>query len=124
MRDFKRMALIAFLGVTVLVAAACPKRVSIADIEANPSRYNEKTVAVAGIVKNSYGVSIPVIREGGGIYKIDDGTGSIWVMSRDRGVPVRDTQIGVKGKVRTGVIYNGRNYGLVLMEDDRRIREN
>lgn len=124
MKDVTRLVLLAFLGATVLLAAACPKRVSIADIEADPARYNDKTVAVAGIVKDSYGLSIPVIREGGGIYKVDDGTGSIWVMTRERGVPVRDTQIGVKGKVRTGVVYNGRNYGLVIMEDDRKIRKN
>ena len=59
-----------------LLTVACPKRVSIGDIEANPGKYQNKEVAVAGIVKNSYGVSIPLVNESGGIYKVDDGTGS------------------------------------------------
>ncbi|MCO6512816.1 MAG: hypothetical protein J5I65_18680 [Aridibacter famidurans] len=121
----KRMVPLCLVALAVVFAAACPKRVAIADIEADPQKYNDKTVAVAGVVKDSYGIAIPIVREGGGIYKIDDGTGSIWVMTRNnRGVPVRDSQIGVKGKVRTGVVYNGRNYGLVLMEDDRKVRKN
>ena len=123
MSHFKKIAITILIAAVALAAAACPKRVSIGEIEANPSRYNDKTVAVAGIVKNSYGISIPVLDEGGGIYKIDDGTGSLWVITRE-GVPTRDAQLGVKGKIRSGVVYNGRNYGLVLMEDDRRFRKN
>lgn len=119
----RKIALITSIAATALFMAACPKRVSIGEIEANPSRYNDKTVAVAGVVKNSFGLSIPVIDRGGGIYKIDDGTGSIWVITKE-GVPGRDAQIGVKGKVRSGVVYNGRNYGLAIMEDDRRYRKN
>jgi hypothetical protein len=117
-----RIAGVALLATAVLLAAACPQRRSIGEIEANPARYNGKSVAVAGVVKTSYGVSIPVIREGGGIYRIDDGTGSLWVVSQ-KDVPTRDTQIIVKGKIRNGVTYNGRNYGLVLMEDSRKYRK-
>lgn len=118
------IALSALALTIALFAAGCPKRVDIAEIEADPGRYSGKTVAVAGLVKNSYGISIPFgDRRGGGIYKLDDGTGSIWVIAK-RGVPVRDQQVGVKGKVRSGVVYNGRNYGLVIVEDDRRVRRN
>jgi hypothetical protein len=123
MKTIYRIAGITLLAAITLIAAGCPQRRSIGEIEANPSRYNDKSVAIAGIVKTSYGVSIPVIREGGGIYKVDDGTGSIWVISQE-GVPTRDTQVLVKGKIRNGVTYNGRNYGLVLMEDSRKFRRN
>lgn len=106
-----------------LFAAACPDRTSIADIEDNPSKYYDKEVAVAGTVKDSYGVSIPLIKDGqGGAYKIDDGSGSIWVITK-RNVPTKGAQLGVKGKVQNGVNYNGRNYGLVIIEDDRRFKE-
>ncbi len=120
-----RIAGVVLLATAVLFASGCPQRKSIGEIEADPSRYNGKSVAIAGVVKTSYGLSIPLIKEGGGIYKIDDGTGSIWVISQERrGVPTRDTQILVKGKIRNGVIYNGKNYGLVLMEDDREFIKN
>ena len=105
-----------------ILLTACPKRTSIADIEANPSKFYDKEVAIAGTVQNSYGVSIPVINQQGGIYKIDDGTGSIWVMTQ-RSVPGKGAQLGVKGKIQNGVNYNGKNYGLVLMEDDRKFKD-
>ncbi len=108
---------------TGLFLTACPKRVSIADIESNPSKYYDKDVAVAGTVQNSYGVSIPIISNGsGGIYKVDDGTGSIWVLTQ-KSVPSKGAQLGVKGKIQNGVNYNGKNYGLVLVEDDRKFKD-
>ncbi|MDH3492888.1 MAG: hypothetical protein OEM82_05015 [Acidobacteriota bacterium] len=106
-----------------LVLAGCPKRVSIADIESDPGRFADKKVAIAGIVTTSYGISIPFTKEAGGIYKIDDGTGSIWVYT-DRSVPGKDAQLGVKGKVQRGFTYKGKNYGLVLIEDDRKFKKN
>lgn len=115
--------LVCLIGIVGLLAAACPKRVSIADIEANPSKYYNKEVAIAGTTQTSFGVAIPIISNGsGGIYKIDDGTGSIWVITK-RGVPSRGSQLGVKGKIQNGISYNGRNYGLVLIEDDRRFKD-
>ena len=113
------MSLVLFAG---LFAAGCPQRVSIADIEANPSRYQNKEVEIAGVVKDSYGVSIPSTRYGGGAYKIDDGTGSIWIFT-DGAVPSRGAEIGVKGVVGSGVNWKGKNYGLGMWEKDRRFRK-
>ncbi|HLM00349.1 MAG TPA: hypothetical protein VK400_04780, partial [Pyrinomonadaceae bacterium] len=60
-----------------------------------------------------------LIRRGtGGTYKIDDGTGEIWVVTQ-RGVPQKGARLKVKGKIQNGVTFNGTNYGLVLYEDDR-----
>ncbi len=107
---------------SVVLLAACPKRVSIADIEANPSRYSDKEVAIAGTVRDSYGVTIPGTSVRGGAYKIDDGTGSIWVITRES-VPAKGARIGVKGRVGSGVSWNGKNYGLGMYEEDRRIEK-
>lgn len=121
--DMKRnMILLSLILIAGLFAAACPKRTSIADIENNQSKYYDKEVAVVGTVKDSYGVSIPILKNGeGGIYKIDDGSGSIWVITK-RSVPTKGAQLGVKGKIQNGVNYNGKNYGLVLIEDDRKFK--
>ena len=114
--------LLSLILIAGLFAAACPDRTSIADIENNPSKYYDKEVAVAGTVKDSYGVSIPIIKNGeGGIYKIDDGSGSIWVITK-RSVPSKGAQLGIKGKIQNGVNYNGKNYGLVLIEEDRKFK--
>ena len=120
----KNVTRISFLGIALfasLFAAACPERTSIADIEANPSRYLDKEVAIAGTVSDSYGVSIPGTPIRGGAYKISDGTGSIWIFT-DEAVPSKGTQIGVKGRIGSGVNWKGRNYGLGMYEKDRRIR--
>lgn len=105
-----------------LLVAACPKRTSIADIEANPSRFYDKNVAVAGTVQNSFGGSIPLLNQSGGIYKVDDGTGAIWVLTK-KSVPSKGAQLGVKGKIQNGITYKGRNYGLVMIEDGRKFKD-
>ncbi len=109
-----------FVVSAALFLTACPKRTSIADIEANPAKYQNKEIAVAGTVRDSYGISIPGTDLRGGAYKIDDGTGSFWVITRES-VPTRGSKIGVKGKIGSGVNWNGRNYGLGMYETDRRI---
>lgn len=113
------MSLVLLVG---LLAAACPKRTSIADIESNPSRFYDKDVAIAGTVQTSFGGSIPILNQSGGIYKVDDGTGTIWVLTK-RSVPSKGAQLGVKGKIQNGINYNGKNYGLVLVEDDRKFKD-
>lgn len=119
----KKVYLLSLVLIIAVFAAACPKRTSIADIEDNPSKYYDKDVAVAGTVKDSYGISIPILQNGqGGIYKVDDGTGSIWVITK-RSVPSKGAQLGIKGKIQNGVNYNGKNYGLVLIEDERKFKD-
>ena len=103
-----------------LLATGCPERRSIADIEANPGRYQNKDVVITGTVRDSYGLSIPGTKMGGGAYKIDDGTGSIWVFVSDGAVPVKGSEVGIKGRLGTGVSWKGRNYGLGIYEKDRR----
>ena len=123
MRYITKLILSGLVVVTGLFAAACPDRTSIADIEANPSRYQNKEVVIAGTVRDSYGVNIPGTRVRGGAYKIDDGTGSMWVVVADGSVPQKGAEIGVKGTIGTGVNWKGRNYGLGLYEKDRRYRK-
>ena len=99
-----------------LFTTACPSRTTIGKIQADPGKYTNKDVVLAGNVTNSYGV--PLV---GGIYKLDDGTGSIWVLA-SRGVPSKGAQVGVKGRLQEGVNFGGRNYGLGIVEDERRSR--
>src|SRR5688572_23813935 len=122
MKIFRSAFVFAIVMAAALLAAGCPDRVSIADIERNPGKYQNKEVAVAGTVKDSYGVSIPGTNIGGGAYKIDDGTGSIWVIVSEGSVPAKGTEMGVSGRVGTGVNWKGRNYGLGMYEKDRKYK--
>lgn len=119
MKFYTKSIIVVLLTATALFTIACPKRVSIADIEANPSKYNNKEIAVAGTVSDSFGANIPGTSIRGGIYKVDDGTGSIWIIT-DNAVPSKGSRIGVKGRVGSGINWNGRNYGLGMYEKDRR----
>jgi hypothetical protein len=121
MKNITRALLISLVALTAIFAAACPERQSIADIEANPSKYQNKDTAIAGVVLDSYGINIPGTGIRGGAYKIDDGTGTIWVIT-ERDIPTKGTQIGITGTVGTGIVYRGKNYGLGIYEKDRRIK--
>jgi hypothetical protein len=120
----KKMTRVLTLGLVLIIGLmtmACPKRESIASIEANPSKYYNKEVGIAGTVRDSYGLNIPLTQIRGGVYKVDDGTGSIWVVTQSS-VPAKGTKIGVKGKIQNGVNFNGKNYGLGMIEEDRRVK--
>jgi hypothetical protein len=114
-----KLILSGLVVVVGMLAVACPDRTSIADIEANPSRYQNKEVVIAGTVRDSYGINIPGTKVRGGAYKIDDGTGSIWIVT-ENAVPTKGAQVGVKGIIGNGVNWNGKNYGLGVYEKDRR----
>jgi hypothetical protein len=122
MKKLTRALLLGLVTFAVIFAAGCPPRRSIADIEANPGRYADKEVSIIGVVKDSYGVSVPGTPIRGGVYKIDDGTGSIWVVTEDT-VPGKGAEIGIKGRVSNGVSWKGKNYGLGIYETGRRYKK-
>jgi len=111
----RKTLMIAAVLVGSFLLTACPSQTNIAKINADPGRYRNKEVAIAGRVTDSYGVL------GQGAYEIDDGTGRIWVATR-RGIPSRGSQVGTKGYVHNGFSFGGRSYGTVIEETDRRAR--
>ena len=115
MSAMKNTALILAVLVGTLLVTACPSQTNIAKINADPGRYRNKEVAIAGRVTDSYGAL------GAGAYEIDDGTGRIWVATR-RGIPARGSQVGTKGYVHNGLSVGGRSYGTVIEETDRRAK--
>ena len=115
MQRSKRAAAFLALLVGTVLLTACPSQTNIAKIKADPDRYRDKEIGIAGRVTDSYGAA------GIGAYEIDDGTGRLWVATK-RGVPSRGSQVGAKGYVRNGFSFNGRSYGTVMEETDRRAR--
>ena len=113
MMVLKKAAVFFVLIGATLLFTACPSQTNIRKINANPDRYRNKEVGIAGRVTDSYGAL------GVGAYEIDDGTGRLWVVTR-RGVPAKGTRVGAKGHVYNGFNFGGRNYGTVLEETDRR----
>lgn len=117
MRTGRSLFLFTLLLVLVAGLTACPNRTEIGKINADPDRYFDKEVGVAGTVTDSYGV--PFV---GGAYELDDGTGKIWVVTERGGVPSKGARIGVKGRVFSGPALRGRTFGTAIRESDRRSR--
>jgi hypothetical protein len=87
-------------------------RTTIGELKADPGRYHNKDITVAGTVTESYGAL------GTGAYEIDDSSGTLWVVTR-QGVPGRGARVGVKGRLQTGFSIGGHTFGTVLIESDR-----
>lgn len=89
----------------------------------DPSRYRNKELTLSGDVKDSFSVG------NRGVYRIDDGTASLWIAS-DHGVPRKGAKVKVTGTLKEG--YNlgslasqlpaGAGTGVVLVEREHRVR--
>jgi hypothetical protein len=112
-----RRVLAAAIAAAVAVPLAGCRETTISRILAEPQRYRDDDVGLKGDVVESMSLL------GHGAYKLDDGTGTIWVVST-RGVPRRGARVAVKGRVRDVVdvstilrLPEQIGSGLVLLED-------
>lgn len=117
----RRPLALALVGAVAFLAAGC-RETTIARLLAEPERYANDDVGLKGDVVESISLL------GHGVYKLDDGTGTIWVISK-RGVPRRGARVGVKGKIRDVVdvstifkLPEQVGSGLVMVEDEHRAR--
>jgi len=122
-KDLKTVISAALIAAIAIITIACPERKTIGEIEAHPGKYDNKDVTIVGTVRDSYGASLPGTGIGAGAYKIDDGTGSMWVIVTDGAVPQRGAQVGVSGTVGSGINVKGRNYGLGIYEKERHYKK-
>ena len=112
MRNSKQVVALSLILIGTFFLTACPQRETISRINADPGRYQNKEVGVAGTVTDSYGFM------GMGIYQIDDGTGHLLVVTR-RGVPSRGARVAAKGRIQNGFSFGGRSFGTVMEETGR-----
>lgn len=94
------------------VGSACRGTTPINDLLADPGRYDGKTVKVAGEVTGSVGAL------GRGGYRLDDGTGTLVVISEDRAVPVEGATVGVEGEFQAVFTFFSESVA-VLLEQGR-----
>ena len=114
-RPCRSSLLLGVLIIGTLAASCAPKRVN--DLLADPSRYRDREVRLTGQVVDSYSIA------GRGVYRIEDETGRLWVMS-NRGVPRKGARVTVTGTLREGVNIGALSQnlpadigsGLVLVE--------
>ena len=97
-----------------LLLAGCAST-KIGRINADPSRYRNRTVRVSGTVVNSVGLL------GTGGYQVEDDTGKIYVISRT-GVPSRGSHVTVTGAVTSGAEVLGTAVGTTIREQSHKVR--
>ena len=115
----RRPLALALVGALAVLAAGCATT-NVARLLAEPQRFANKDVGLKGDVTESVSLL------GHGAYKLDDGTGTIWVVSR-HGVPRKGARVKVKGKVRDVVdvstifkLPEQVGSGLVMVEDSHK----
>lgn len=104
----KTASLACIIAVTFLLAG-CPST-KISDIDKDPGKYMNKQITVAGKVTSSYGML------GMGMYQINDGSGSLWVLSENYGVPAKGSTVTVTGQLVQTASFGGKTFSNVLRE--------
>ncbi|KAA3615389.1 MAG: hypothetical protein DWQ05_13615 [Calditrichaeota bacterium] len=103
----------------VLIAAffvlSCAGGVKVADIEAQPGKYNDKNVKVKGKVVQTF--AVPFLSQS--LVKIDDGTGEIWVKPYGK-VPFKGEKISVDGTLKVGLTIANQNLGFIVIEKEKK----
>lgn len=104
------LLLLAALVLAALCLVGCTPQPSIADINRDPGRFSGKEITIRGQASDSFGGF------GAGLFQVDDGTGRIWVLSQNFGLPGNGSKVSVTGQVQQGFSFNGRNYGIIFRQ--------
>jgi DNA/RNA endonuclease YhcR with UshA esterase domain len=100
----------------LLSLTSCSNHVtSIKTLMTDPSSYDGKTVQVEGNVTSNVGAL------GMGAYQVDDGTGTITVVTTSGGAPLEGAKVTLEGKFRSGFTLGDKS-AAVIMEESRKVR--
>ena len=114
MKLFRILALAVVASALALsVATGCKGNITeIKTLLDDPMRFDKQTVRIAGTVGSSIGVL------GYGAYQVDDGTGTLTVVSKEGGAPREGARVGVEGEFRSAFTL-GTQTAAVLVEKNR-----
>lgn len=102
------------LALLVSGCALTARRTSVAELKYNPGRYEDRTVSIEGVVTSSWGIPLMPYK----LYKVDDGTGEVTVVSQSGRTPTKGARVRVKGRVNEIATFGGQSIGLHLQERD------
>jgi len=100
-------------ALVLLAGCALSSHPRVADLKYNPGRYQNHNVTVEGVVTTSWGVPMVPFR----LYKVDDGTGEVTVLSQDTRVPGRGARVRVSGRVENLATFGGQALGLHIRQE-------
>jgi len=108
-----RFMAIVVLTVVVPGCATALRSPNISELQRHPGRYQDHSVSVNGTVTDSWGLPLVPFR----VYKVDDGTGVVTVLSQGTRMPARGEQVRVRGRVGEVAVFGGQAIGLHLREE-------
>jgi len=100
------------LATAALFLLACQGATPIKTLLDDPQRYDGKTVRIVGEVQGSVGVL------GFGAYQVNDGTGTLAIVSEGGGTPRQGAKVGVEGTFRSAYTLGTKSVA-VLVEQRR-----
>ena len=110
MPSLSRRSLVVF---TALLFLSCKTNTTpIKTLLDDPSRFDGQTVRIAGNVQGSVGLL------GFGAYQVNDGTGTLSVVTEGGGAPRQGAKVGVEGTFRSA--YNVGTQSAVVLVEQRR----
>ena len=112
MNTLSRVVVVCSLALFASGCAASMRNPNIADVRHDVGHYADRTVTIDGTVTNSWGLPLMPFK----LYKVEDGSGEMTVISRGGRIPVRGSHVKVKGVVRDVAVFGGQPIGLHLEE--------
>ena len=108
----KKLAPLA-LALGLLAGCAVSRHPKIAELKYNPGRYQNHSVTVNGVVTSSWGIPLLPFK----LYKVDDGSGEVTVVSQNGRTPTKGARVSVRGRVNEFATFGGQSVGLHLREE-------
>jgi|SRR6266850_2521750 len=99
-------------GALALLGGCRAGTTSIKTLLDDPSTYDGKKVRISGDVTGSVGLL------GYGAYQVNDGTGSLVVVSKEGGAPREGAKVGVEGTFRA--VFTLKTESVAALEESRR----
>ena len=113
-KSFARLVAPLALVIMLSGCALAVRRPSIAELKYDPGRYQDRTVAVEGVVTSSWGLPLVPFK----MYKVNDGTGELTVVANNGRIPTKGARVRVKGRVSDVATLGGQALGLHLQQKD------
>jgi hypothetical protein len=120
MTRLARITLTVILAVGISGCALSLRNPHVADLRDNPGRYQHQTVSIDGVVTTSWGIPLVPFR----LYKVDDGTGEVTVVSQGNRIPTRGARVRVRGRVDDLGVLGGQALGLHIREQSLYVKRN
>ena len=99
---------------TLLVISGCKGTTPIKTILDDPGLHNGRQVQIAGEVTKSPAIPGP------DAFEVDDGTGKVFVLSKEHGTPPEGTKVVVKGVFYAGLSSKTQTFAAVVETEPRK----